>query len=156
MSFSEPSPVRSARSIERQIHEQTTVNHVINGVAIALACGVVLLAGLAGTGGYVLWKQIQNQSASIALLEDNTKARIADLQKDLSSRQTELSQNLEQTNQRLMTLTAQFESYRTESQQSMADLKNSNRSLERSLSVYQKKASDQDTVIAFLRDRIHR
>ena len=156
MSFSEPTPVRAARNIERQIKEQNTVNNVLNGIAVAVICGIVLVAGLAATGGYVLWKQIQNQSASIALLEENTKDRLADLQKDMSSRQTELSKNLEMTNQRLMTLTAQFESYRTETQQSVAELKSSNRNLERSLSLYQKKSNEQDTVLAQLRDRFHR
>ena len=156
MSFSEPTPIRTARSIERQIKEQNTVNNVLNGIAVAVICGIVLVAGLAGTGGYVLWKQIQNQSASISLLEENTKDRMADLQKDLSSRQTELSKNLEQTNQRLMTLTAQFESYRTDSQQSLAELKSNNRALERSLSLYQRKSNEQETVLAQLRDRMHR
>ena len=89
--------------MERQIKEQNTISNVLNGIAVAMICGILLVAGLAGTGGYVLWKQIQGQSASIALLEDNTNARIADMQKDFISRQVELSKNLEQTNHRLMT-----------------------------------------------------
>jgi len=156
MSFNEPTPVRAARNIERQIHEQKTVNSVVNGVAISLICGILLVSGLAATGGYVLWKQMQDQSASLSLLEQNTKVRMADMQHDLSEQQVQLSKNLEQTNLRLLTLTTQFESYRSETQQSLAEIKANSRNLERAVSQYQKQSSEQSSMLAQLRDRANR
>jgi hypothetical protein len=145
-----PAPIRSS-SIERQIKEQKTVSNVLNGMALALICGVLLVAALAATGGYVLWKQLQDQSVSLALLEQNTKDRLFDLKAELVANDADLAKSQEQSNLRLVELTAQFESYRSETAEMLAELKASNRSLERSLSLYQKKAQDQEVQLAQIR-----
>lgn len=146
-----PSPIRSSGSMQRQVREQRTVNTVLNGVALALICGVLLVAALAATGGYVLWKQLQDQSVSLALLEQNTKDRMFDLKAELVANDADISKTLEQSNLRLVELTTQFESYRSETAQMLAELKANNRSLERSLSLYQKKTQDQEIQLAQIR-----
>ncbi|NJK92325.1 MAG: hypothetical protein HC904_11095 [Blastochloris sp.] len=151
-SASTPAPIRTS-SIERQIKEQKTVNNVLNGVALAIICGVLLVAALAGTGGYVLWKQMQDQSASLALLEQNTKDRMFDLKAELIASDTDLAKSQEQMNLRVAELTSQFETYRSETSQMLAELRANNRSLERSLSFYQKKLDQQDMQLAQLRRR---
>lgn len=152
MASNNPSPVRSS-SIDRQIREQKTVNNVLNGVALTMICGILFVAALAGTGGYVLWKQLQDQSASLALLEENTKDRMFDLKAELVASDVEMSKTMEQTNLRLVQLTAQFENYRSETSQSLAELKANNKSLERSLSYYQTKVNQQEDQLAMLRRR---
>jgi hypothetical protein len=147
---SNPAPIRTG-SIERQIKEQKTVSNVLNGMALALICGILLVTALAGTGGYVLWKQLQDQSASLAVLEQNTKDRMFDLKAEMVANDADLAKVQEQSNLRLVELTTQFESYRSESAQILAELKASNRSMERSLSLYQKKTQDQDVQLAQLR-----
>lgn len=137
--------------MDRQIKEQKSVGNVLNGMALALVCGTLLVTALAGTGGYVLWKQLQNQSASLSLLEQNTKDRMFDLKAELVASDTDLNKSLEQANLRLIDLTTQFESYRSETTQLLADLKTTNRSLERSLTLYQRKAQEQETQLAQLR-----
>jgi len=120
-------------------------------MALALICGILLVTALAGTGGYVLWKQLQDQSASLAVLEQNTKDRMFDLKAEMVANDADLAKVQEQSNLRLVELTTQFESYRSESAQILAELKASNRSMERSLSLYQKKTQDQDVQLAQLR-----
>jgi uncharacterized protein HemX len=137
--------------MERQIKEQKTVHSLLNGVALALVCGVLLVAALAATGGYVLWKQLQNQSASLAILEQNTKDRLFDLKAELVASDADMAKVQEQSNLRLLELTTQFESYRSETSQMLVELKATNRSLERSLSLYQKKVQEQETQMAQLR-----
>lgn len=147
---SNPAPIRT-HNMDRQIKEQKTVGNVLNSMALALVCGTLLVTALAGTGGYVLWKQLQNQSASLSLLEQNTKDRMFDLKAELVASDTDLNKSLEQANLRLIDLTTQFESYRSETTQLLADLKTTNRSLERSLTLYQRKAQEQETQLAQLR-----
>lgn len=146
-----PHPISAARSIDRQAREQKAVSTLLQGAGLALVCSILVVGGLAALGGYVLYRQMQDQSATLAMLEQNTKQRMFELEMDLSRRDTELAKNLEQSNLRLGTLTAQFEEYRFQTTQSLADLRSRNKELERQLSLNQKKLSDQQSVLARLR-----
>jgi hypothetical protein len=106
--FSEPAPIRPTESIRRQKKEQSTVNTMLNGVVIGLICAIVLVTILAGTGSYVIWKQIKGQSATIALLELNTIDRLAKLQDDFNSKNQQLGENLALTNQQIVDLDKQL------------------------------------------------
>jgi hypothetical protein len=106
--FSEPVPIRPTESIRRQKKEQSTVNTMLNGVVIGIICAIVLITILAGTGSYVIWKQIKGQSATIALLESNTSARLAKLQEDFSAENQKLGENLALTNQQIVDLNKQL------------------------------------------------
>jgi hypothetical protein len=80
------------RNTDRQRREQKAASTLLSGVAYAFLGGLLLLAVLAGFGGYVLWKQIQNQSVTVAQL--NAKVDQQDIQ---------LSQRIEQLQQEIKT-----------------------------------------------------
>lgn len=146
-----PTPITASRSIDRQVREQRAIGTLLQGAGLALISSILVVAGLAALGGYVLYKQMQDQSASLALLEQNTKQRMFELEMDLTRRDTELAKNLEQSNLRLTALTSQFEEHRYQTTQTLAELRARNRELERQLSLYQKKVNDQQSIIARLR-----
>jgi hypothetical protein len=146
-----PSPISATRSIDRQVREQRALSTLLHGAGLALVSTILVVAGLAALGGYVLYKQLQDQSATVALLEQSTKQRMFELEMDLTRRDTELAKNLEQSNLRLTGLTAQFEEHRFQTTQTLAELRARNRELERLLSLYQKKLNDQQSAIARLR-----
>lgn len=147
----QPTPIAAGRSIERQVREQRVFSTLLHGAGLALVSSILIVAGLAALGGYVLYNQLQDQSATLALLEQNTKQRMFEMEMDLTRRDTELAKNLEQSNLRLTALTAQFEEYRFQTTQTLAELRARNRELERQLSLHQKKLSDQQSILARLR-----
>ena len=146
-----PTPISASRSIDRQVREQRAISALLQGAGLALISAILVVAGLAALGGYVLYKQLQDQSATLALLEQNTKQRMFEMEMDLTRRDTELAKNLEQSNLRLTALTSQFEEHRYQTTQTLAELRARNRELERQLSLYQKKVNDQQSIIARLR-----
>lgn len=146
-----PTPISARRSIDRQVREQHALTTLLHGAGLALVSTILVVAGLAALGGYVLYKQLQDQSATIALLEQNTKQRMFEMEMDLTRRDTELAKNLEQSNLRLTALTSQFEQHRYQTTQTLSELRARNRELERQLSLYQKKVNDQQSIIARLR-----
>jgi|GEM_PF-875953 len=147
----QPTPISATRSIDRQVREQRAISTLLHGAGLALVSTILVVAGLAALGGYVLYKQLQDQSATMALLEQNTKQRMFEMEMDLTRRDTELAKNLEQSNLRLTALTSQFEEHRFQTTQTLAELRARNRELERQLSLYQKKVNDQQSIIARLR-----
>jgi len=76
-----PSPTISdfRKNADRQRREQKSVTSLLSGVAYALIGGILLVAILAGFGGYVLYKQIQNQAVTVAQLNDKLDGQIAAL-----------------------------------------------------------------------------
>lgn len=145
-----PSRINTAESIRRQKREQRAVNSIISGVGLAFTCGILMVAALASLGGYVLYKQLRDQSATIALLEQNTKQRFFEVETDLIKRDTELAKNLEQTNLRLMNVTSSFEEYRSRTTEMLADLRSTNKSLERQLNQAKRENAEHRMQIARL------
>ncbi|MDR1144513.1 MAG: hypothetical protein LBK71_00035 [Verrucomicrobiales bacterium] len=140
--FNEPAPIRATESIRRQKKEQAAVNTMLNGVVIGIICAIVLVTILAGTGSYVLWKQIQGQSATIAQLESNTSARFAELQVAFQEEHKKLAAVLALTGQQILDLNKQ-----------LADAQKTIELLRRSQAQIQRRQDNQDLAIERLRSR---
>lgn len=151
MALPNPTPISATRSIDRQVKEQKAISSLLHGAGLALVCTILLFAGLASLGGYVLYKQMQDQSATLALLEQNTKQRMFEMEMDLIKRDNDLAKNLEQANLRMTALTTQFEEYRYQTTQTLAEMRARNRELEKQLSLSQRKINDQQSIIARIR-----
>lgn len=80
-----PNPTISdfRRNADRQRREQKSVTTLVSGVAYALIGSIILVAGLAGFGGYVLWKQIQDQAVTVAQVNAKLDGEVALLKADL-------------------------------------------------------------------------
>jgi len=79
-----PSPTISdfRRNTDRQRREQKSVSTLLSGVAYALIGGILLVGLLAGFGGYILWKQIQNQAVTVAQVDAKVDQQVAALKTD--------------------------------------------------------------------------
>lgn len=91
MNGSTPAALNVKRSIDRQRKEQRAVTSILSGVGLGLLLIIVGCATLSAFGGYVLWKQIQQQSVTVAQMEQKINKDLADLQ----ARDAELSSGLE-------------------------------------------------------------
>ncbi|MFQ3670151.1 MAG: hypothetical protein SNJ84_01685 [Verrucomicrobiia bacterium] len=143
-----PAPLNVKKTIERQSREQHAMSHILNGVAISFVCAIILVASLAGLGGYVLYKQLMNQSATIALLETNTLERFAELEGRLAARNRELAELQQETSLRLTTLQGQFDQYRSQTTQSISLLTSANARLERRLVEYRQELLRQEQLLS--------
>jgi hypothetical protein len=79
------------RNAERQAREQKSATALLSGVAYSIIGGIVFVALLAGFGGYVLWKQIKNQSVTVAQIEAKFDGEVRVLQENLHRTQEELA-----------------------------------------------------------------
>ncbi|MEM6884559.1 MAG: hypothetical protein AAF571_05955 [Verrucomicrobiota bacterium] len=150
---SRPRPI-AKDNIKRQKREQASINSLIHGVGLAFTCSILIIAALASLGGYVLYKQLSDQSASLALLEQNTKQRFFEMETDLIKRDTELAKNLEQTNLRLMNMTASFEEFRSQSMEMLADLRTNNQALAKQLNQARQENAEQRMKLARLENNV--
>lgn len=91
MNPTNPTALNVKRSVDRQRKEQRAVTSILSGVGLALLLIIGGCAGLAGFGGFVLWKQIQRQSVTVDQMEQRVNKEIASLQ----ARNAELSSGLE-------------------------------------------------------------
>lgn len=148
-----PRPI-TTDNIKRQKREQATINSLIHGIGLAFTCSILIVAALASLGGYVLYKQLNDQSASLALLEQNTKQRFFEMETDLIKRDTELAKNLEQTNLRLMNMTASFEEFRSQSMEMLADLRATNKTLVKQLNQARQENAEQRMQLARLETNV--
>lgn len=57
------------QNVQRQAKEQKAVGSVLSSAAIILAAFILIVGILAGFGGWVLWRAIQNQSTTVAQLQ---------------------------------------------------------------------------------------
>ncbi|MEO0453445.1 MAG: hypothetical protein AAFY98_04835 [Verrucomicrobiota bacterium] len=147
----QPNRIHASQSVRRQVKEQNTFNTLLSGAALSLISAILVVAGLAGLGGYVLYKQLEDQSATVAILEQNTKMRFYEMETDLIQRDTELARNVEQTNLRLMEMTASFEQYRNETTEVLAEIKTQSKQISNELYRAKKANAQQEIEIARLR-----
>ncbi len=91
MNGSTPAALNVKRSIDRQRKEQRAVTSILSGVGLGLLLVIVGCATLSAFGGYVLWKQIQQQSVTVAQMEQKFNKDLADLQ----ARDAELASGLD-------------------------------------------------------------
>ena len=80
-----PNPTISEfrRNAERQRREQQSTSTLLSTTAYIFLGSLVLVAALAGFGGYTLWKQIKNQSVTITQLEAKFDGQVSALNQEL-------------------------------------------------------------------------
>jgi hypothetical protein len=71
------------QNVQRQAREQKAVGSILSGVVVVIFSLIIICAGLAGYGGYILHKQIGEQSVSIDQLETKMVANVDLLQSSL-------------------------------------------------------------------------
>jgi uncharacterized protein HemX len=91
MNPTNPTALNVKRSVDRQRKEQRAVASILSGVGLVLLLIIGGCAGLAGFGGFVLWKQIQRQSVTVDQMEQRLNKEMASLQ----ARNAELTSGLE-------------------------------------------------------------
>lgn len=91
MNGTTPAALNVKRSIDRQRKEQRAVTSILSGVGLGLLLIIVGCATLSAFGGFVLWKQIQQQSVTVAQMEQKFNQELAALQ----ARDAEISSGLD-------------------------------------------------------------
>ncbi|MFZ5806171.1 MAG: hypothetical protein ACOY3I_03045 [Verrucomicrobiota bacterium] len=89
-----PAPIHARENIARQKREQRTMNVILGSAASTVFLSILVVAALAALGGYVLWKQIQQQSATISLLEVSLRQEMVMLRDDLEKADQQINKNL--------------------------------------------------------------
>lgn len=141
-------PIDGRKNIERQKREQRTVNQLLSGVSLIIIISVLMIGSLATAGGYVIYQTFQDQSVTIADLENNTKVRMAALEERLLAKDRELELAFANANRRITDLNTTFEEYRAAMVNDMKNLRNQNQSLERKLATYQQRLDEQNDLIS--------
>ena len=107
-----PKPINARRQIDQQRKEQRAWSSLLQGAATFIFGTIALCVALAAFGGYVLWKQIDNQSVTIGLLETNMRQQVQQLRSEAVIANEKLIQELDSANLKLNALTAQIEEQR--------------------------------------------
>jgi len=71
------------RNAERQKREQESVGRFLSIIVYSLLGGVLLIAVLAGFGGYNLWKRINDQAVTVAQLDSKYNQQVGELKQEL-------------------------------------------------------------------------
>ncbi len=82
MSSQIPSMSDFRRNAERQSKEQQATGSILSGIAYALLAVIIIVASLSAFGGYVMWRQIQNQATTVAQLSDKLNNEVAALREE--------------------------------------------------------------------------
>ena len=80
--LSPPSINDFRKNAERQRREQRSTATLVSTASYFFLGGLVLIAVLAGFGGYVLWKQIKNQSVTVAQLDTKYAEKVDTLEQN--------------------------------------------------------------------------
>ncbi|NUN93376.1 MAG: hypothetical protein HUU04_06310 [Verrucomicrobiae bacterium] len=96
--MSTPSFNAYRQNVQRQSREQKLFGTVVGALVYALVGAVLLVAGLAAYGGYVLSRQIKEQSATISEMEGRFNAQLAALSDSLKETRDTV-ETLESTSQ---------------------------------------------------------
>jgi hypothetical protein len=85
-----PNPIftQYQQNVQRQSKEQKSVGTLLKIVGFVLIAGLLTVGGLAGYGGWILSRQIQEQSVSITELETKMAAEILSLRNNLRDANT--------------------------------------------------------------------
>ncbi len=116
------------RNVERQSKEQKSMNTILSGVGLFLLVLVLIFAVSAGFGGYVLWKEIQNQQVTVGRLDAKYAAAISGLDENIVRTNEEIA-NLQLT---LKTQRDEIVTLRTQQTALLTQLRNSQRDIESS------------------------
>jgi hypothetical protein len=80
------------KNVERQTREQKAVGDVMSWVGYSLLGGLIIVALMAGFGGYTLYHMIQDQSVTVAQFEAKYESETAALRQNIKDLQQELTQ----------------------------------------------------------------
>ena len=92
------------RNAQRQAREQQSVGNFLSFVIYGLVGIVILSAVLASYGGYIIYQQVQDQSATVAQLDSRLGQETKVLKSDLAKAQEDL-QAAQQSLQKQQALT---------------------------------------------------
>lgn len=115
-----PSFSQYQQNVHRQSREQKAVGSILSGVAITLISLIVLVAFLAGLGGWVLWRQIQNQSVTVAQLDTKFIQENRSLRSDLKQNADTFNTQIQAQKQLLTGLQSQIEEIRGQNRKDRA------------------------------------
>jgi hypothetical protein len=113
------------QNVQRQSREQKAVGSLLSGVAIVLIGSIVLVAGLAGYGGWMLSKQIKQQSVTMAQLESKLNTDIQSLHENIlrvDATVESLNTQLQAQKQQITWLQNQLEDARAQAKKSDATI----------------------------------
>jgi hypothetical protein len=96
-SSSHPTPLNARKNLERQAKEQKFFSTVLNSAATFMLIAIISIGALAGIGGYILWKQIQQQSVTVSMMDANLRKEIAKLRDEEQKAEAKLSRQQEIT-----------------------------------------------------------
>ncbi|MFH1067314.1 MAG: hypothetical protein V1746_05380 [bacterium] len=105
-------PINARKSMDRQKREQQVFSTVLGSAATLLLLLILSLGALAGLGGYVLWKQIHQQSLTVSLLEQNLRSEIDQLKKQTEETEQQLAAKQEASGKDILRLQAHSEEQR--------------------------------------------
>ncbi len=122
------------QNIQRQSKEQRAVGSLLSGVAITLIILILLVAITASFGGWVLYRQIKDQSVTVAQLDTKLSHSIQALGNDLKDTNTQVERLVtlaQAQKQQIASLQNQIEDARTQARKESATLKVNIQKLER-------------------------
>lgn len=96
MALNPPTVSDFRKNAERQAKEQRAVGSVLQWVGFSLLGGLLLVASIAGFGGYTLYKMINAQSVTVAQLDASYKDQFAKQQASLDELRAESDKLTEQ------------------------------------------------------------
>jgi uncharacterized protein HemX len=108
-STAQPSISDLRRNAERQSREQNSVTRLLAILGYTFLGGLVLVAGLAAYGAYVIFGRLNEQSATLAQLESTTRSQTRELRDSLKATQEDLGSAKRTIQQQQVTITRQQE-----------------------------------------------
>ncbi len=89
-------PTQSSRptdfrdNVRRQVNEQKSIGRILTLISISFAALIIISFSLAAYGGYVMWNRLNEQSSTIADVENKFSKRLSTLQASLDRLQIDL------------------------------------------------------------------
>jgi hypothetical protein len=93
MPLQTPTVSEFRKNVERQSREQKAVGDVLSWVGYSLLGGLIIVALMAGFGGYTLYRMIQDQSVTVAQFDAKYGAETASLHENVKDLEQELTQS---------------------------------------------------------------
>jgi hypothetical protein len=90
MSTTPPTVSDYRKNVERQTRDQKSFDSLLATVGYSLLAAILLVAGLAGYGGYVIWQQVQNQASTVRQLDAKYQQETALLRESLVNKQADI------------------------------------------------------------------
>lgn len=112
MNSSIPSMSDFRRNAERQSKEQKSTGTILSGIAYGLIAAILLVASLSAFGGFVMWRQIQNNATTVAQVNDKLNAEVAALREEAAEARKATDEVIKRQQEQINRLTAVTEQQR--------------------------------------------